>query len=125
MNPMGIGILVAAVLAGPRLYGMVESGELTGTGALLRGGAVAIACIAGVSFIMSLAKGYAEERRRHHAIEALTAAIEAAHAEKDTAAAGSSTASAPPAPPAPPVPPVPAPPVPAPPVPAPHDTTSP
>ena len=36
MNPVGVGIALAAVLAGPRLYGMVQAGELDSTGALQR-----------------------------------------------------------------------------------------
>ena len=83
MSPTRIGVALAAVLSGPRLYGMVRAGELDSTGALVRAAIVAAVCIAGATFLGRLAEDYQKERRRREAIERLTAAI-----EKERAASG-------------------------------------
>ena len=85
MDPVSIGIVLAAVLAGPRLYGMVQSGQLDSTGALIRALVIVVVCIAGASYLGRLAEGYQQDRRRREAIEALTSAIEQQQAaEKQT-----------------------------------------
>jgi hypothetical protein len=97
-----VGGAVAAVMAGPPLYGMVQSGELDGTTAIGRGLLVAGACAAGASFVLSLIRQYEEEDARKTKREALLTAIaeaeEAAqrHADAKAAAEAESSQSSPP-----------------------------
>lgn len=80
MGALRIGLALAAVLAGPPLYALVRTGELDSAGALIRGLIVALVCTAGVSYILKLAGGYAEDVHRRQMIAELTAAIDAANA---------------------------------------------
>ncbi len=93
MNALLIGAAVAAVMAGPPLYGMVATGELDGTTALGRGLLVAGVCAGGASYVLKLVRDYAEEGEREDKRLALLAAVaeaeEAAkrHADAEAAAA--------------------------------------
>ncbi|MBL8932884.1 MAG: hypothetical protein JNL54_22405 [Kineosporiaceae bacterium] len=64
MNPITAGVGLAALVAGPPLYAMVQRGELDLTGALERGGLVAVACAVGARWISTIADGYARDHRR-------------------------------------------------------------
>jgi hypothetical protein len=67
MSPLRVGALLAAVVAGPSLYGLVQDGGLDGDTGLLRYGLVAIACAVGAGWIASLVRDYeADARRRRH-----------------------------------------------------------
>ena len=72
---MLVGGSVAAVMAGPPLYGMVQSGELDGSTAIGRGLLVAGVCTAGASYVMKLVNRYEAEETRHAKHDALLAAI--------------------------------------------------
>jgi hypothetical protein len=90
MNPFLIGGAMAAILAGPRLYSMVQSGELDGTSALVRGVLVAAICSIGVMYVLRLVDGYDKEWERKTNRANLMAAIaeaEAAKKRQDEAAA--------------------------------------
>ena len=67
MSSLRIGALLAAVVAGPPLYGLVQTGGLDADTGLLRYGLVALACATGAGWIASLVRDYeADARRRHH-----------------------------------------------------------
>lgn len=88
MNPWYVGGAVAAVMAGPPLYGLVQTGQLDGTSAVGRGLLVAMACAMGASYVLKLVQQYEEERERIARAEALLAAIaEAEEAAKHRAEA--------------------------------------
>lgn len=74
-----IGALLAALVAGPPLYGMVKAGLLDSDTAFTRVLLVAVALAIGVGFVARLARGY-------HA-EAEAAAAAQAPAENGTPAA--------------------------------------
>jgi hypothetical protein len=78
MNPMVVGGGVAAILAGPPLYGLVQAGQMDGSTAILRGLLVAVACGVGASFVLRIITGYEKEWARQARIETL---LEAADAE--------------------------------------------
>jgi hypothetical protein len=80
MSPLRIGALLAAVVAGPPLYGLVQDGGLDTDTGLLRYGLVALACAVGAWWITSLVRAYeadASQRRREALIEEAREAIEA------------------------------------------------
>jgi len=95
MNALVVGGAVAAVMAGPPLYGLVQSGQLDSTTAIARGLLVAGICAAGASYVMGLIRGYAKEEA-HNAKEAamLTALAEAEEAAKRHADATATAAAA-------------------------------
>jgi len=91
MNALAIGGGIAAVMAGPPLYGMVEAGMLDGTGAIARGLLVTVVCAIGASKVMDLLKQYetesARNTRRENMMKALAEAEEAAQRHADATAA--------------------------------------
>ena len=95
MNPLVVGGAVAAVLAGPPLYGMVQSGELDSTTAIGRGLLVAGVCTGGAAYVLGLVRRFEEERERKAKHEALLVAIgEAEEAAKRQIAAAAAAAAA-------------------------------
>jgi hypothetical protein len=88
MNPMVVGGGVAAVLAGPPLYGLVQAGQMDGSTALLRGLLVAVACAVGTTYVMRIVTSYEQDWERKSRIEALIAAadLEAKRQDEEAAA---------------------------------------
>ena len=88
MSPLRIGALLAAVVAGPPLYGLVQDGGLDADTGLLRYGLVALACAVGAGGIASLVRAYeadATRREREALIEQAREAMlarEAAQAQQ-------------------------------------------
>ena len=83
MSALRIGALLAAVVAGPPLYGLVQEGGLDADTGLLRYGLVAIACAVGAGWIASLVRAYeadASRRRREALLEQAREAVEAVEA---------------------------------------------
>lgn len=67
MSPLRVGALLAAVVAGPPLYGLVQDGGLDSDTGLLRWALVAAGCAVGAGWIASLVRSYeADARRRRH-----------------------------------------------------------
>ncbi len=64
MSPVKGGVLIAIVLAGPKLWSLVQTGELSGVAALERGTVVAAACVFGAIVIDNLITRYAIEQVR-------------------------------------------------------------
>jgi hypothetical protein len=80
MTPLRVGVVLAAVVAGPPLYGLVQDGGLDADGGLLRYALVAAACALGAGWIGGLVRGYeadARRRRREALIEEARQALEA------------------------------------------------
>jgi hypothetical protein len=95
MNALVVGGAVAAVMAGPPLYGMVQTGELDGTSAIGRGLLVAGACAAGAAYVLKLLRQFEQEGDRKAKREKLLIAIaEADEAAKRQAAAVAAAAAA-------------------------------
>jgi hypothetical protein len=93
MNPLVVGGAVAAVMAGPPLYAMVQSGELDSTSAIGRGLLVAGICAAGAAYVLNLMRQFERESARKVKNEALLGAIaEAEEAAKRQAAAHAAAA---------------------------------
>ena len=61
MSPLRIGLVGSALLAGPPLYSLVETGVLTSGAALGRGAIVAFAATAGALYVQGLIHGYEAE----------------------------------------------------------------
>ena len=79
MSALRAGALLAAVVAGPPLYGLVQDGRLDADTGLLRYGLVAIACAVGAGWIGSLVRAYEADtsrRRREALIEQAREALE-------------------------------------------------
>ena len=62
MSPLTVGAAVAAVMAGPPLYSLVENGQLDSTTALVRGLIVAAVCTMGASYIQGLMAEYEHDQ---------------------------------------------------------------
>ena len=80
MSPLRAGVLLAAVVAGPPLYGLVQEGGLDADSGLLRWALVAGACALGAGWIGGLVRDYeadARRRRREALIEQARVALEA------------------------------------------------
>ena len=75
MNPLALGLAVAAVLAGPPLYGMFQSGAIDGVGALFRGLVVAVISAVGASWLLDLVRRYERLQIRQEKRTALLRAI--------------------------------------------------
>jgi hypothetical protein len=78
MNPLVIGGAVAAVLAGPPLYSLVQSGQMDGSSALFRGLLVAGVCALGVGYVLKLIAVYDKEWAKKNERTNLLNAIEEA-----------------------------------------------
>ena len=79
MSPLRIGLLLAAVIAGPPLYGLVQDGGLDADSGLLRYALVAGVCALGAGWIGGLVRAYegdAKRRRREALIEQAREALE-------------------------------------------------
>lgn len=95
ISPLTVGGAVAVVMAGPPLYGLVQSGEMDGTSALGRGLLVAGACAFGASYVLNLIGRYEKEEAKNAKQEAfLTAVAEAEAANKRKADAIAAAAKA-------------------------------
>lgn len=68
VSALKIGVLTAAVVAGPPLYSLVETGELASSAAIGRGAVVALACTVGFTYVQRLAARYEEEWQRAQAV---------------------------------------------------------
>lgn len=64
MSAVKVGLLIASVLAGPRLWGLVDSGDMSMSAAFERAGVVAAACVFGAVAIDRLIDHYALEQAR-------------------------------------------------------------
>jgi hypothetical protein len=58
MRALAFGIVAAALLAGPKLYGLVGDGSMSGDTAVLRGGLLAVACAVGFALVASIGAAY-------------------------------------------------------------------
>lgn len=63
MENLRWGVLVAALVAGPKLWSLVSVGDLDGTTALLRWSAVVAACTLGVAGVRRIVADYEEQAR--------------------------------------------------------------
>jgi hypothetical protein len=84
MSALRIGALLAAVVAGPSLYGLVQDGGIDADTGMLRYGLVAVVCAVGAGWIGSLVRAYeadARRRRRDALIEQAREALEAQQAQ--------------------------------------------
>ena len=80
MSPLRVGVVLAAVVAGPPLYGLVQDGGLDADSGLLRYALVAAACAVGAGWIGSLVRSYeadARRRRRDALVDEARKALEA------------------------------------------------
>ena len=77
MNALRIGVVVAAVVAGPPLWSLVRSGELDGSSALTRAALVAGVCAVAASCIGRLVRSYQADARRRRRDELLAQALTA------------------------------------------------
>ena len=80
MSPLRIGVVLAAVVAGPPLYGLVQDGGLDTDSGLLRYALVAAVCAVGAGWIGSLIRSYeadARRRRREALVDEARTALEA------------------------------------------------
>ena len=83
MRPLRLGVLLAAVVAGPPLWALVRSDQLDSGAALERWAAVAAICSLAASGLAALVRAYEEQvlkQRRQRAIEQAQRAIEASAA---------------------------------------------
>jgi hypothetical protein len=87
MSALRVGALLAAVVAGPPLYGLVQDGGLDADTGMLRYGLVAAVCAVGAGWIGSLLRDYEADarRRRHEAlIEQAREALEKQQSQQGT-----------------------------------------
>jgi hypothetical protein len=70
LKPLRIGLLVAAVVAGPPLWQLVRSGSMDSLTALERGGVVALVCAIGVSWLGGIVADYQRDVRLARLIRA-------------------------------------------------------
>jgi len=80
VSALRVGLVLAAVVAGPPLYGLVQDGGLDADSGLLRYALVAGVCALGAGWIGGLVRGYeadARRRRREALIEEARQALEA------------------------------------------------
>jgi hypothetical protein len=77
VNALRIGVVVAAVVAGPPLWSLVRSGELDGGSALTRAALVAGGCAVAASCIGRLVRGYQADARRRRRDELVAQALTA------------------------------------------------
>lgn len=86
MNPLAVGLVVAVVMAGPPLYGMVEDGQIDGTTAIFRGLVVVVLVTVGSSWVLGLLAKYEGEQVRRERREAMLEAIADVEAQRKAAA---------------------------------------
>ncbi len=75
MSAVRWGAAVAAVVAGPPLYTLVQAGQLEWTAALEKGGVVALGCALGATAVARLASGYERDGERRKRLDAADRAI--------------------------------------------------
>jgi len=75
MSPLRIGIVAAAVIAGPPLWRLVQDGSMDSVTALERGGLVALACAVGASWLRGLVADYQTDVRKARERRARSRAI--------------------------------------------------
>lgn len=81
MKPLRLGVLLAAVVAGPPLWALVQTDQLDSGAALQRWAAVAAICSLAASGLAALVRMYEEQltkRRREELLEQAVDAIEGA-----------------------------------------------
>ena len=86
MRAVGFGVAAALVIAGPKLYGLVQDGVMSDSTALLRGAVVAVACAAGFAVVAMIGSGYRQAHEQAAAEAAAAEAAEAAQAEAEAKA---------------------------------------
>jgi hypothetical protein len=74
VSALRAGVLVAAVVAGPPLWSLVQSGELDGSSALTRVALVAAPCAIAAAWIGRLLRSYEADARRRRREELLAEA---------------------------------------------------
>jgi hypothetical protein len=74
VGPLKAGAAVASVVAGPKLYALVQSGDLSTATALLRWAAVVAACSIGAAGIGRIVTDYERQRRTASLVAARLAA---------------------------------------------------
>lgn len=75
MSALGAGSLLAAVLAGPPLYSLVQAGSITWATAAGRGAVVVAGCTAGAAAIGRIAQAYERSSSRARTLAAADQAI--------------------------------------------------
>ncbi len=78
---MRVGVVLAALVAGPPLYDLVNDGGLDSDAGMLRFALVAVVCAVGAGAVASLVRRYeadARRRRREALVEQARAALEEA-----------------------------------------------
>jgi|GEM_PF-6136223 len=63
VKPVRAGMVVAAIIAGPPLYGLVRSDSMDSWTAIERGGLVALACAVGISWLAGIIADYQRDVR--------------------------------------------------------------
>jgi hypothetical protein len=79
VKPLRLGVLLAAVVAGPPLWVLVREDQLDGVAALERWAAVAAICSLAASGLAALVRGYEQQaikRRREELVARATEAID-------------------------------------------------
>ena len=66
MSPLTVGVGVAAVMAGPMLYSLVQHGQLDGTSAIARGLLVAAVCAVAASYLQGVVNQFQREADQKH-----------------------------------------------------------
>jgi hypothetical protein len=77
VNPLRLGILLAAVIAGPPLWVLVQSDQLDSGAALERWAMVAAVCSLAASGLGALVRAYEEQARKQHREKLIREAQEA------------------------------------------------
>jgi hypothetical protein len=88
VKPLRLGVLLAAVVAGPPLWAMVQSDELASGAAMERWAAVAAICSLAASGLAALVRGYEQQldkQRREKLVERAEQAIDETAAGPQTA----------------------------------------
>jgi hypothetical protein len=78
VSPLTAGAILAAVIAGPPMWTLVQSGDMEMMTALQRWGLVAGGCAVAVLYLHRLVSGYEKNAAREARIEALLSTIDEA-----------------------------------------------
>lgn len=70
MTAARLGVLLAALVAGPQLWALVDAGDLEGSTALVRWAAVAAGCALGVAAVRRIVADYETQAVRAAAVAA-------------------------------------------------------